>query len=120
MLFRSAPFSGVKPHGTPIDERVLAADKAIETGDLAPLAALVPAERAGELEKRFRRVMALKDYAVNDVAEGREYIEAYVQFFKFAEGEEDGHHADGHGQEEHGPEVGGQEVDRQDVRGHDA
>jgi hypothetical protein len=88
-----APFTGVKPHGTPIDERVLAADKAIETGDLAPLALLVPAEKVGELEERFQRVMSLRNYNVNDVAEGREYIEAYVLFFKFAEGEEDAHHA---------------------------
>jgi len=36
---------------------------------------------------------------VNDVKAGREYIEAYVQFFKFAEGEE---HADeSHGQAKH-------------------
>ncbi len=50
------PFTGVKPSGTPIDEKVLSADKSIEAG--------------------------------------REYIEAYVQFFKFAEGEEA--HNDGH------------------------
>lgn len=64
-----APFTGVKPHGTPIDERVLAADKAIETGDLAPLTLLVPAEKLGELEERFQRVMSLKNYTVNDVGQ---------------------------------------------------
>ncbi len=89
-----APFTGVKPRGTPIDERVLAADKAIETGDLAPLAALVPADDVGELAERFERVVSLKAYDVDDVAAGRAYIEAYVRFFKFAEGEEDGHHAE--------------------------
>jgi hypothetical protein len=32
--------------------------------------------------------MSLKNFDINNVEAGREYIEAYVQFFKFAEGEE--------------------------------
>ncbi len=39
--------------------------------------------------------MSLKNFDVNNVEAGREYIEAYVQFFKFAEGEET--HNDEHG-----------------------
>ena len=31
------PFTGVKPSGTPIDEKILAADKSIEIGNLSPL-----------------------------------------------------------------------------------
>lgn len=84
-------FTGVKPSGTPIDEKVLAADKSIETGNLSTLKDLVPKEKLQELEVRFNRAMSLKNFDVNNVAEGREYIEAYVQFFKFAEGEEEGH-----------------------------
>lgn len=85
------PFTGVKPSGTPIDEKITAADKSIETGDLSPLKNLVPKEILPELEVRFNRAMSLKNFDVNNVAEGREYIEAYVQFFKFAEGEEEEH-----------------------------
>jgi hypothetical protein len=85
------PFTGVKPSGTPIDEKIVAADKSIETGDLSPLKNLVPKEILPELEVRFNRAMSLKNFDVNNVAEGREYIEAYVQFFKFAEGEEEAH-----------------------------
>lgn len=93
-----APFDGVKPHGTPIDEKVAAADKSIEAGNLSPLKGLIEEEKVPELGERFEKVMALKDYDVNNVEEGREYIEAYVKFFKFAEGEED--HAHGiHGEE---------------------
>jgi len=83
------PFTGVKPSGTPIDEKILAADKSIETGTLAPLKNLVPKEILPELEIRFNKVLSLKDFDVNNVTEGRAYIEAYVQFFKFAEGEEE-------------------------------
>ena len=85
------PFTGVKPSGTTIDEKVLAADKSIEKGNLSPLKNLVPKEMLPELQDRFNKVMSLKDFDVDNVAAGREYIEAYVQFFKYAEGEAEEH-----------------------------
>jgi hypothetical protein len=81
-------FRGVKPVGTPIDEKVKAADKSIEVGNLTPLKGLVAKDDMPELKERFEKVMLLKNFDVNNVEAGREYIEAYVQFFKFAEGEE--------------------------------
>lgn len=84
-------FTGVKPAGTPVDDRILAADKAIEAGNLSPLAGKVPEEMKHELHLLFDRVMALKDFDVDDVKAGREYVAAYVSFFKFAEGEEHQH-----------------------------
>ena len=88
------PFTGVKPSGTPIDEKVLAADKSIEMGNLTPLKGVISKDDMPELTERFEKVMSLKNFDVNNVEAGREYIEAYVQFFKFAEGEEA--HNDGH------------------------
>jgi hypothetical protein len=85
------PFTGIKPAGTPIDEKIKAADKSIELGNLTPLEKLVPKDNLPELKKRFEKVMSLRDFDINDVKAGREYIEAYVQFFHFAEGEEEGH-----------------------------
>lgn len=89
-----AGFEGLKPHGVPVDEKVQAADKSIELGNLSPLKGLVTHEEMHELEKRFEKVMSLKNFNINDVKAGREYIEAYVSFFKFAEGEDHdhGHH----------------------------
>src|SRR5690606_22135943 len=86
-------YTGVLPSGTPVDEKILAADKAIELGSLDPLVDFVPKEDFPELKRRFDRAMALKNFDVNDVKAGREYVDAYVQFFHFAEGE----HAHGHG-----------------------
>jgi len=88
------PFTGVKPSGTPIDEKILAADKAIETGNLSPLEDKIPEDKLPELASRFAKVMSLKNFNVNDVEAGRKYIEAYVQFFKFAEGEDEAHHSE--------------------------
>jgi hypothetical protein len=96
------PYTGVMPSGTPIDENILAADKSIALGNLSPLKNLVPKGKLPELQERFDRVMSLKDFDVNDVEAGRKYIEAYVQFFHYAEGEAEEH---AHGQTGAGEEV---------------
>jgi len=90
------PFTGIKPSGTPIDKKILAADRALASGNLAPLEKLVPLERVPELRERFARARGLKDFAVDDVRAGREYVEAYVRFFHFAEGEGEEHQAHHH------------------------
>lgn len=95
-------FTGVKPAGTPVDERILAADRSIEAGNLTPLAGKVPEEMRHELHVLFDRVMSLKNFDINDVKAGREYVAAYVSFFKFAEGEEHAHAA-GHVETGAGP-----------------
>ena len=89
-------FDGVKPHGWPVDERVKAADQSIALGNLEPLKGLVEPDKWPELQRRFQKVMSPKDFDVNRVEEGREYIEAYVQFFKFAEGEDEHHESHEH------------------------
>jgi hypothetical protein len=94
-------YTGVKPNGTPIDKKILAADKSILLGNLSPLKALVPENKFDELKKRFDKVMSLKLFDVNDLQAGRKYVEAYVQFFHFAEGEGDHNpkHTEEHGRE---------------------
>lgn len=97
-----APFTGVQPYGAPVDERVAAADSAIASGDLAQLEGLVPADRWAELERRFATVLEREDYDATDVAAGRSYIEAYVSFFKYAEGEDHEHgHDHAHAEHQH-------------------
>ncbi|MGE5479967.1 MAG: DUF6448 family protein [Chloroflexota bacterium] len=80
-------FTGVKPAGAPIDEKILAADRSIEEGNLKPLERYTPQSKKAEIKKRFNKVMKLKNFDVNDVKAGREFVEAYVQFFHLAEGE---------------------------------
>lgn len=92
-------FTGVKPAGTTIDKKVKAADKSIEVGNLSPLKGMVAKDDMPELAERFEKVLSQKNFDVNNVEAGREYIESYVQFFKFAEGEVEGHTAKGHDSE---------------------
>jgi hypothetical protein len=82
-------FTGIKPSGTPVDRKILAADKSLETGNLSTLIGLVPVDNRQELKEKFEKALSLKDFEVNNIEAGREYIEAYVQFFHFAEGEEE-------------------------------
>lgn len=98
-----APYIGLKPHGVPVDEKVAAADKSIEIGNLSPLEGLVTHEEMHVLKGLFEKAMSLKEFDENNVEAGREYIEAYVSFFKFAEGEEHDHAHGGHN-EHHGHE----------------
>lgn len=83
-----AAFTGLKPRGVPVDERVAAADAAIGSGDISALEGLVTTDRWAELERRFARVLDRKTYDPSDVDAGRAYIEAYVSFFTYAEGED--------------------------------
>lgn len=81
-------FTGLKPTGTPVDERVAAADRSIADGDLRSLVGQVPSDRRPELTRRFATLLERQHYDIDDVDAGRAYIEAYVRFFKFAEGED--------------------------------
>jgi len=94
-----APYTGIQPPGTPIDERVRAADAAVATGDLGPLTGLMPPEQLDELQARFAEVLARQDFPDDDVDAGRDYLDAYVRFFKLAEGHDHGEHD--HGGHEH-------------------
>ncbi|TFD45929.1 hypothetical protein E3T55_17590 [Cryobacterium frigoriphilum] len=86
-------FTGIQPVGTAIDPVVVAADEAIALNSDAHLLPLAPAERRAELALRFQAALALKDFDVDDVAAGRRYLAAYVDFFTYAEGEEHEHAA---------------------------
>ena len=94
-LSEGVGFTGIKPRGTAIDPVVEAADAALALGSDSDLLPLVPEERRVELDRRFLKALTLAQFDVDDVAAGRRYLAAYVDFFKYAEGEEHAHH--GHG-----------------------
>lgn len=78
-------FTGLKPAGS-VEPAIAAADKALETGQVEPLAEeLASAVRHG-VEERFAEAYEKRQTAEASVEQGREYVEAYVQFTHFAEG----------------------------------
>jgi hypothetical protein len=105
-------FTGIQPTGTKIEPIVAAADQAMETGDDREVVALAPADRRVELHRRFEVARGKQRFDVDDVKGARDFVVAYVSFYKYAEGEdhdhEHSHHAhvrgaqDGaHAQHEH-------------------
>ena len=96
-----AGYDGIKPAGTAVAPQVRAADEALERGSIEPLRGLIEAERWPELEKRFDKAIALKRFDDDDLPAARSYMDAYVAFFKYAEGH-DHDHAHGHHGHAHG------------------
>jgi hypothetical protein len=79
-----ASYTGLKPAGE-IEPPIAAADKAIATGQLAPLGKLVSERMEKGLHAHFEAVMAKQRYAPDDVEAGRAYSRAYVEFVHYAE-----------------------------------
>ncbi|HET8748616.1 MAG TPA: DUF6448 family protein, partial [Ramlibacter sp.] len=74
-----APYTGLKPAGT-IEAPVAAADRALASGRLEPLAHLIAERTEQGLHRQFEQVMAHRKYAPNDVAAGRAFTAAYVEY----------------------------------------
>ncbi len=91
-LAEGVGFTGIQPTGTAVDPVVNAADAALSLGSDADLLPMVPEERRAELHRRFRTAFAIGEFDVDDVDAGRRYLAAYVDFFKYAEGEDHEHH----------------------------
>lgn len=80
----NAPYTGLKPAGHP-EPAIAAADKAIESGRLEPVAKLVTERTHAGLHKQFDAVMAARKHRPNDVAAARAYVDAYVQYVHYVE-----------------------------------
>jgi hypothetical protein len=80
-----APYTGLKP-GAEIDPAIALADKALETGSVDKLIAVLTDATAKGIRERFRRALESKKHADESVAAGREFVEAYVIFTHYLEG----------------------------------
>lgn len=80
-----APYTGLKPAGTPLEPAVAAADRAIETKSAEALVRVVNDAVAAGIRERFARVIETAKHANESVAAGREFVEAYVIFVHYVE-----------------------------------
>ena len=78
--------AGLKATDKDLGPAIPAADKAILDGKLEPVAKLLTGAVHEGLHKKFEEVQARKNYAKDDVAAGREYVKAYVEFVHYVEG----------------------------------
>ena len=80
-----APYTGLKPAGRDLGPAIPAADKAIEGGSEKPVLVLIERAVHEGLEHRFHEV-AKKGHRADDLAAGREYVKAYVEWIHYVEG----------------------------------
>lgn len=81
-----APYTGLKSAGRDLGPAIPAADKAIEAGSPKPLQHLLTHAIQEGLAKRFKDVIAKKNFDPKDIGAGREYVKAYVAFIHYVEG----------------------------------
>lgn len=79
-----AKYTGLKS-GVPAESGIDAADRALATGEIAPLLDAAAHDVTEGLRARFERVRALAAYKDHNILDGRAYVDAYVDFIHFAE-----------------------------------
>jgi ABC-type branched-subunit amino acid transport system substrate-binding protein len=79
------PYTGIKPAGRDLGPAIPAADKAIEQKSAQQLRTLLTGTIQDGLQERFKNVLAKSSYSKDDVAAGREFVKAYVEFIHYAE-----------------------------------
>lgn len=80
-----APYTGLKPAGTPLELPIREADNALETGSEDEVVKLVTEDAAGGIRKRFAEVRQKKEHAEHNVEAGREFVAAYVEYVHYVE-----------------------------------
>ena len=79
-----AGYTGLKPAGK-IEPPIAAADKALETGKLEGVAKLISKRTEEGLHRNFEDVLKKKKYNPSDVAAGRAFASAYVEYTHYVE-----------------------------------
>src|SRR5512147_917643 len=79
------PYTGIKPAGRDLGSAIPAADKAIEQKSAQQLRTLLTVTVQDGLLDRFKKVVAESSYSKDDVAAGRKFVKAYVEFIHYAE-----------------------------------
>lgn len=79
-----AGYTGLKPAGK-VEPPIAAADRSIETGKLQEVAKLISRRMEEGLHRHFEDVMKKKKYDPKDVAAGRAFASAYVEYTHYVE-----------------------------------
>jgi hypothetical protein len=79
-----APFTGLKPAGE-VEPAITEADKALDSGSSAALVKLVTDDVVAGIQKRYERAAATYKHKDESVEQGREFVEAYVEYTHYVE-----------------------------------
>jgi len=79
-----AGYTGLKPAGK-IEPPIAAADKSLESGKVQEVAQLISKRMEQGLHRNFEAMMKKKNYSPNDVAAGRDFASAYIEYTHYVE-----------------------------------
>lgn len=79
-----AGYTGLKPAGK-IEPPIAAADRSLESGRLETVAKLISQRTEQGLHRTFEDVLRKKKYNPNDIAAGRAFANAYVEYTHYVE-----------------------------------
>ena len=80
-----APYTGLQPAGRDLGPAIPAADRALEEGSMDQLKALLTDAMLKGLREHYEKALTKKHFPAEDLAAGREYVEAYVEFVHYVE-----------------------------------
>lgn len=92
-----APYSGLKPANLDLGPAIPAADRALLAGSPAAVIELVTAAFQDGLKRYFDEVMEAKAWRAGDVAAGRRFVKAYVEYVHYVERLYEAIHVPAHG-----------------------
>ena len=96
-----APYTGLKPAGTPVGPVILIAEEAVATGSAERLVSYLTGVLQDELTKRLGKVAELAVDKDRSVADARRYVEAMLGFEVYSHSvlkalqSHDAHHGEG-------------------------
>jgi hypothetical protein len=80
-----APFTGLEPAGTEVEPGIKMADEAVEKGSTDELVTHISKSIQQKISASFNEVKELKNYKKDDIAAGRKFVKAYVEFIHYIE-----------------------------------
>lgn len=80
-----AAYTGLKPAGYKIDPAIVAADKALQEGNVEAVLKVLKEEVTRGVKAHFEEAFNKKSFEKSDVAAGREYVKAYVEYIHCVE-----------------------------------
>jgi hypothetical protein len=79
-----AGYTGLKPAGQ-VEPPIAAADRSLKSGKLQEVAKLVSGRMEQGLHRTFEEALKKKDYTPDDVAAGRAFASAYIEYTHYVE-----------------------------------
>ncbi len=80
-----APYTGLQPAGRDLGPAIPAADRALDAGSAEPLLKLLTDAAQAGIHMHFQEALAKKNFRSEDLAAGRQYVKAYVEFIHYVE-----------------------------------